>query len=217
MLASSDSIHNVKICSFNLHGFNTGLSYIARMLCKSYDIIILQEHWLLKDTLTNLNLIGSDFAYVEVSSMSRKASLGLISGRPLGGVAILWRKSPTNYVTLCEKDDENGRFISVLFNGCFLHELVFSGVCFPCFNLKHSIYVVAASAVIAFVDNHLNKCSDAYHVIGDDLTLHFLTLVIKVTPYLLMSLMTTSLRVVILFITQTYILTITIHLVKSRG
>jgi exonuclease III len=91
-MASSDSIHNVKICSFNMHGFNTGQS-MARTLCKSYDIIMLQEHWLLKDTLTNLNLIDTDFAYVGVSSMSRKASLGLIHGRPFGGVAILWRKS----------------------------------------------------------------------------------------------------------------------------
>jgi hypothetical protein len=64
---------------------------MAKTLCKTFDLVMLQEHWLLKDNLTHLSRIDPDFEYIGVSSMSRKASAVIISGRPFGGVALLWK------------------------------------------------------------------------------------------------------------------------------
>ena len=76
------------ICSFNMHSFLNGLSMVKE-LCHKFDIILLQEHWLLEDNLCKLASIENDFAYCAVSSMTYKASLNILSGRPFGGVAIL--------------------------------------------------------------------------------------------------------------------------------
>ena len=45
-----------------MHGFNNGL-IMAKSICKDYDIILVQKHWLLRDTLSNLGEIDSDFAF----------------------------------------------------------------------------------------------------------------------------------------------------------
>jgi exonuclease III len=168
-MASPDSEHLLKFCSYNMHGFDTGLS-MTRTLCKMYDIIMLQEHWLFNDRLSQLSHIGSDFACLGlgVSSMTRKASLSIVSGRPFGGVAILWRKKLSNYITLSEKDEENGKFIAILIQSYSARYLCLSCVYFPCLSLIHSDYVVEASTIIAFIDINLDSYPDAYHVISGD-------------------------------------------------
>ena len=50
---------------------------MVKELCHKFDIILLQEHWLLEDNLCKLALIDNDFAYCAVSSMTYKASLNI--------------------------------------------------------------------------------------------------------------------------------------------
>ena len=75
-----------------MHGFLTVYLWL-KSLCRKYDIILLQEHCLLTDNLCKLASIDNDFAYCDFSSMTYKASLNILSGRPFGGVAIIWRKN----------------------------------------------------------------------------------------------------------------------------
>ncbi len=76
----------LSLVSFNCKGFNNGLSYIPAFL-DSFDIILLQEHWLSTSELNKLNFDG--FITSAVSGFNECA---LLRGRPFGGCAILYRE-----------------------------------------------------------------------------------------------------------------------------
>jgi len=51
------------MCTYNMHGYNTGVSY-HKQLCMQNDIIFIQEHWLLNSQLKGLfNSIDQDFMF----------------------------------------------------------------------------------------------------------------------------------------------------------
>ena len=58
-------------------------------LCCNNDltIIAVQEHWLRADDLDKFNLVQSDYNCHAISSMCSAASVGILKGRPFGGVA----------------------------------------------------------------------------------------------------------------------------------
>jgi hypothetical protein len=53
-------VNGLKICSFNCRSFKSSLEPV-RHLCNLFDIVLLQEHWLLPHELSLLNLFHSDF------------------------------------------------------------------------------------------------------------------------------------------------------------
>ena len=55
------------VCMYNCRGWGSGSNYVSIML-KSYDLIFIQEHWLLPDHLGALN-ISDDFISVGVNGM----------------------------------------------------------------------------------------------------------------------------------------------------
>lgn len=67
-------------------------------LCKSADIIALQETWFFPEDIPLLGTKDSDFDFTGVSSIYTTA--GLLRGRPYGGVALLWRKSAFDEINL---------------------------------------------------------------------------------------------------------------------
>jgi hypothetical protein len=73
-------------------------------LCEHYDLIFLQEHWLREEELYCLNSIHPEFTGFGVSAID--ISSGFLSGRPYGGVCILWRKLITNYISIERYDDK---------------------------------------------------------------------------------------------------------------
>jgi exonuclease III len=73
-------------------------------LCEHYDLIFLQEHWLREEELNCLNSIHPEFTGFGVSAID--ISSGFLSGRPYGGVCILWRKLITNYISIERYDDK---------------------------------------------------------------------------------------------------------------
>lgn len=80
----------INIVSFNCRSVKRSCNHVTD-LCKTHEIIALQEHWLLPDDLGYLSNIHPDFSYHGVSAVDTSA--GVLKGRPYGGVAILWRKS----------------------------------------------------------------------------------------------------------------------------
>ena len=82
------STYNCQSSKRNVGGIN--------MLCNNSDIVFLQEHWLFPSDLPSLNNIHPDFISFGLSSMDPFTRL--ISGRPYGGVAVLWRKALTHLV-----------------------------------------------------------------------------------------------------------------------
>ena len=88
------TISDFLIVSFNCRDLSSSLLEIQE-LCKSHDVILLQETWLAKQQLHSLSSIHDDFLFVGTSCMDLED--GVMTGRPHGGIAVLWRKSLTAY------------------------------------------------------------------------------------------------------------------------
>ncbi|XP_026331665.1 uncharacterized protein LOC113239015 [Hyposmocoma kahamanoa] len=63
----------------------------VRTLCRTADIICLQELWLLQEDIPYLSSIDPEFGFTGKSAVDTGA--GILRGRPFGGVGVLWRKS----------------------------------------------------------------------------------------------------------------------------
>ena len=82
------SMKKVQIASYNCRGWKSAANYVNNLF-NQCDICMLQEHWLTEEQLHLIN-INDDFLSTGVSGM---VSSDLITGRPYGGCAILFRKS----------------------------------------------------------------------------------------------------------------------------
>ena len=78
------TVDNVPVCTYNMHGYNNGLTYVKK-LCDENDIVFVQEHWLQKSQLHMFNNINDQFLFYGKSAMDESMSSGLIRGRPYGG------------------------------------------------------------------------------------------------------------------------------------
>jgi exonuclease III len=79
-----------RVMSYNCRGFNVHkIAHIRSFLSKT-DILFLQEHWLSEDQLRLLGDIDPQFVFAGVSGLGNNE---ILSGRPCGGCAILWRSS----------------------------------------------------------------------------------------------------------------------------
>src|ERR1051325_4851772 len=153
------------MCSYNMHGFNNGLSMV-KSLCSNHDFILLQEHWLLKSDLYKIDHIDQNFQSYSLSSMNTKASSGILTGRPFGGISILWRKDLSKSIKLLEGDSD-GKFLSIKMCNVGLKDLIITCVYFPCLSAL-SEYVVNSSLITAHIENVLCNYSDCEHIIAGD-------------------------------------------------
>jgi len=78
----------LSIGSYNFRGFNFVKSGFINSLLLECDILFIQEHWLSDKQLLDLNKINTQFLSHAVSGFDNSE---IISGRPFGGCAILWR------------------------------------------------------------------------------------------------------------------------------
>ncbi len=97
------------------------------MLCDESDIVMLQETWLAKQELSILLTLHSEFYGRGVSSMNDAD--GINTGRPFGGLAILWRKSLGTCCTV-ENLDDTRLMLCKITNGA--HTTSFLNVYLPC-------------------------------------------------------------------------------------
>jgi len=84
---------SLSVARFNMHGFNNSWLYLQD-LCKVFDLIFIQEHWLSTSQLHYFNDIDGDFVAYAESGMNDLHCL--VQGRHYGGVAVLIRKSLRN-------------------------------------------------------------------------------------------------------------------------
>ena len=101
----------LRIASYNCRNVNTSVDNI-RQLCDNNDIIFLQETWLTDEELTELMCMHVDFYADGVSSMTPDREI--LSGRPFGGLGIMWRKSLGSCITIEKYDDH--RLMAVHFD-----------------------------------------------------------------------------------------------------
>ena len=60
----------------------------------SCDILCLQETWHLDENINLFNTINTNYLYTAISGVDSRAKI--LSGRPKGGVSILYKKSLSN-------------------------------------------------------------------------------------------------------------------------
>ena len=139
---ASQSNYAFRISSFNMHGFNNGYSMVKE-LCGNFDIILLQEHWLLSNHLHKLSEIDCNFQIFAVSAMDNKCATSILTGRPYGGVAVLFRKCFSEHIQLLSCDLNEGRFISFKLK-CIDRSIVITNVYFP-YSCAHNDYALKVS------------------------------------------------------------------------
>src|SRR5690349_2343296 len=85
---------SVQVVSYNMHGFNQGITML-KSLCSKYrsKFIFLQEHWLTPDQLSNFNCFNDNYMFYSYSSMSNILNNGILRGRPFQGLAVLVDKN----------------------------------------------------------------------------------------------------------------------------
>jgi len=95
-------INTLNVTTFNCKNLKSSVDEIREM-CDRCDILVLQETWLMEHELTILSQIHSEFHGKGLSSMQSDA--GILTGRPFGGLAFLWRKSIGQSVKIISYDD----------------------------------------------------------------------------------------------------------------
>ena len=149
---------NIKIVSFNLHGFNQGHDAVNEMIdCLSPECFMLQEHWLTSDSLSKLDIFDG-YCSVSCSALRQAVEQGPIFGRPSGGLAILIKLSLCNYFSVVHICD---RFIcirigSILFFNVYLP----SSGSYNRYDLLQEILCDIASIMCQFEECQYLICGD---------------------------------------------------------
>ena len=93
----------IQICTFNCHSFIANID-VVRDLCTDNDIILLQETFLTDESSIE-TYIGNQFSFFSVP-----AETEYFSGRPKGGLLILWRSNLDSHVkrVACNNSRING-------------------------------------------------------------------------------------------------------------
>jgi len=82
-------LSDLSLCTYSCRSIKNSV-YDVQKLCAKYDIIFLQEHWLLSCELNTLSNIDTEFLAFGVSAMNITSNV--IKSRPYGGTALLYCK-----------------------------------------------------------------------------------------------------------------------------
>src|SRR6267154_1467210 len=146
---SSLSNYNLRIASYNMFGFNNGLPMLLSM-CKSFDIILVQEHWLMSNDLSKLSNIDKNFISFGVSALNSRLENRIISGRPFGGTAILVNVNLLKFIVYVDADQEDGRFVSIRYHRDDV-DIIITNVYFPYYRSSPD-YSIECSLLIANIE-----------------------------------------------------------------
>ena len=94
MSSSTTDLTELKLVSFNMHGFHQGCPTIEDLIVNEKpDIFLLQEHWLTPANLCCFENWFTDYVAFGCSAMSNCVEKGMLRGRPFSGVMSLVNKS----------------------------------------------------------------------------------------------------------------------------
>ena len=84
------NFNQLKLCSYNIHGFNLSkINYINDLL-KQFTVLFIEEHWLSEDQLGKFAQYFPGFSVHGVSALDSSV---LLRGRPHGGCLVIYRDS----------------------------------------------------------------------------------------------------------------------------
>jgi hypothetical protein len=160
---------SLKLCTFNMHGFYNGIDFVNE-LCDNCDIICLQEHWLRTQSLSVFN-INSEFSVLSYSSMDDDALRE--SGRPYGGLALLYRSANISIVN--DFGQCVNKRVSCAMLECYGVKHLLFNVYFPCVGDLN--YCSSIDMICAFIESILKSINllDVHVVIAGDFNVNLLT------------------------------------------
>ena len=123
---------DLKIASYNIHGFRNGGPMLNSLRDDSYDIIMVQEHWLLPANVSLLTDCNSNYSGFAISGICDVNEYALCGGRPNGGVGILWKNNSCVKCTILGYDDSH-RCVTVKIE-CAKFVLVCINIYLPTYN-----------------------------------------------------------------------------------
>jgi exonuclease III len=105
----------LRVVTYNCRSVKNSLHDVLE-LCKTNDIICLQEHWLLPNDIAFLSSIHKDFCALGTSSV--EISNNVLSGRPYGGTGILFKKCLASAISIIESHNPRVCAIKVKASEC---------------------------------------------------------------------------------------------------
>ena len=158
-VSSDCNIVDLSVVSYNMHGYNQGSHTVRDLIISSKpDVFILQEHWL---TPSNLSKFDDDFPQYMCfgsSAMNSCVEMGVLRGRPYGGVMTL----VCNKLRSCtEVISATDRYVIVA-----VGSVVMINVYFPCVGTNDRLSI--CDELVNSLLPWLNKYSSRNIVIGGD-------------------------------------------------
>ena len=122
---SVEFVVNLKVMSYNMHCYFQGCPALDELIpVQLPDVILLQKHWLTPAKLSLFDDHFVDYFAFGCSAMSDCIELGMLKGRPYGGVMCLVAKKLRKFATTIHCDE---RFTVVKIFNC-----LFFNVYLPC-------------------------------------------------------------------------------------
>ena len=81
----------LSICSYNCCSLRKNIDIVRELTIKKFDIIFLQETFIVEDKLGFLDCIDDSYESVGVGAVYSEKAITSVAGRPQGGIACLWR------------------------------------------------------------------------------------------------------------------------------
>jgi len=122
----NEEVLSLRLCTFNCRSMKNSILDI-RNLCNKFDVIFLQEHWLLPFELSELSGIDHNFLSFGMSAVN--IGNGVLRGRPYGGTAILYKKHLSEVIDVVASDESRMCVINVKTR---LGPVLFINVYMPC-------------------------------------------------------------------------------------
>ena len=82
---------DIRICSYNVCSLRKNIDVVRELTENKFDIVFLQETFVVDDKLGEIDFIDEFYESVGVGAIYSEKSLTSVSGRPMGGMACLWR------------------------------------------------------------------------------------------------------------------------------
>ena len=163
-ISQTNMAHNLRLATYNLHGFNMGLGFLSD-LCNRNDIVAIQEHWLPKHKLHQLYTVNSNFCGYGISSMDDTNEHNILRGRPFGGVGFLWRKELSNSIKILQSD-VTGRCTAIAVDIGEGRRIVIINVYFPCYE-NTPVYFNELGHCVGFIESVLVNNYPDVVILGD--------------------------------------------------
>jgi Reverse transcriptase (RNA-dependent DNA polymerase)/Endonuclease/Exonuclease/phosphatase family len=157
--------HTLLVGSYNCRGYNSSKTAYIKSLLSNCTVLFLQEHWLSEDQLQLLSNVDANFMCAGAAGFDNS---DVLSGRPYGGCAILWRSDISAAVDILPTGSRRV-FAVRMFNDTL--RLLFINVYMP--YEKDEETVDDFTDQLAIVESLINNNPDCHVICGGDFNVDF--------------------------------------------